>query len=47
MVRQQVSRTIWLDLVVLFSILAVLGAGLTFWVSRRGGRPAPRVDLLT
>ncbi len=46
-IRQQVSRTLWLDLVVLFSILAVLGAGLTFWVQRRGGRPAPRIDLLT
>ena len=46
-VHQQVSRTIWLDLVVLFQILAVLGAGLTFWVNRRGGRPAPRIDLLT
>ncbi len=42
-----VSRTLWLELVVLFLILAVLGAGLTFWVQRRGARPAPRIDLLT
>ena len=46
MVRQQVSRTVWLDLVVLLQVLAVLGAGLTFCVQRRGGRPAPRIDLL-
>ena len=45
--HQTVSRTVWLDLTVLFLILAVLGAGLTVWVQHRGGRPAPRIDLLT
>jgi hypothetical protein len=44
--RRQVSWTIWLDLVVLFHIVAIAGAGLMFWVSRRGGRPAARMDLL-
>ncbi len=42
-----VSRTIWLDFAVLFHILTIAGAGLTFWVLRRGPRPAPRLDLLT
>ena len=45
-VRQAVSRTIWLDLVVFFHILAILAAGMMFWLNRRGGRPAPRIDLL-
>jgi hypothetical protein len=45
--HQAVSRTIWLDLVVLFHLLAVLGAAAMFWVLRRGARPAPRIDLLT
>ncbi len=44
--RQDVSRTVWLDLVVLFSILAVAGAGLMFCLNRRGTRPAPRIDML-
>ena len=37
--RQAVSRTVWLDLVVLFSILAVAGAALMFCLNRRGTRP--------
>ena len=44
--RQEVSRTVWLDLVLLFSILAVIGAALMFCLNRRGARPAPRVDTL-
>jgi hypothetical protein len=44
--RQAVSRTMWLDLVVILSILAVLSAGLMFWLTRRGGRPAPQITVL-
>jgi len=44
--RQEVSRTVWLDLVVILSILAVIGAALMFCLNRRGTRPAPRIDTL-
>ena len=44
--RQAVSRTVWLDLVVILSILAVVAAALMFCLNRRGTRPAPRIDTL-
>lgn len=44
--RRAVSRTIWLDLVVFFHLLAIAAAGLMFCLNRRGGRPAPRIDML-
>jgi hypothetical protein len=46
MIHQQLCRTYALNLVVLCHILAIAGAGLTFWVQRRGARPAPRIDSL-
>jgi len=44
--RQSLQRTIWLDLVVFLHLVALAGAGLMFWINRRGSRPAPRVDTL-
>jgi hypothetical protein len=38
-------RTFWLDLAVLFSIVAVAGAALEFWLALRKSRPLPRVDI--
>jgi hypothetical protein len=46
LVRQELRTTIWLDLVVILHLLALAGAGLMFWLNRRGARPAPRVDTL-
>jgi hypothetical protein len=44
--RQKLRQTIWLDLVVVFHLLALAGAGLMFCINRRGARPAPRIDTL-
>ncbi len=46
LVHQMVSRTIWLDLVVVLQVLAIIGAVLTFLVNRRVQSPL-RIDLLT
>jgi hypothetical protein len=46
LVRQELRRTIWLDLVVFLHLVALAGAGLMFWINRRGSRPAPRLDTL-
>jgi hypothetical protein len=46
LVRQELRRTIWLDLVVFLHLVALADAGLMFWINRRGARPAPRFDTL-
>jgi hypothetical protein len=46
LIRQELRRTIWLDLVVFLHLVALAGAGLMFWINRRGSRPAPRIDTL-
>jgi hypothetical protein len=38
-------RTVWLRLVVLFTLIAVVSAWLDFWLTRRGAKPLPRADL--
>jgi hypothetical protein len=44
--RHMISRTFWLDLVVFFHVLAILGAAVMFWLNRRGARPAPQINML-
>lgn len=46
LIRQELRRTIWLDLVVFLHLVALAGAGLMFWINRRASRPAPRIDAL-
>ena len=41
LVRQELRTTVWLDLVVILHLLVLVGAGLMFWLNRRGARPAP------
>lgn len=42
----QPRRTVWLDLVLIFLLMGVLGVVLDFWLERRGkARPMPRVDI--
>ena len=41
----QVRRTTWLCLEVILNIIALIGAALEFWLSRRGNRPLPRIEL--
>ncbi len=46
LIRQELRRTVWLDLVVILHLVALAGAGLMFCLNRRGVRPAPRIDTL-
>jgi hypothetical protein len=40
------QTTIWFRLVLLFHILALIGAGIDFWLERRGTQPLPRADVM-
>jgi hypothetical protein len=38
-------RTFWLDLVVVLHVVAIVGAALDYWLSRRQSRPLPKIDI--
>jgi hypothetical protein len=40
-----IYRTNWLRLAVFFQLLAVAGALTDYWLSQRGDRPLPRIDI--
>jgi hypothetical protein len=40
------TTTSWFRLALLLLIVAAIGAGLDFWLQRRGSRPLPRADLM-
>jgi hypothetical protein len=41
------SYTIWFKLVVILLWIALIGAGLDYWLEKRGTQPLPRIDMLT
>ncbi|MFN4261904.1 MAG: hypothetical protein ACK4RK_21700 [Gemmataceae bacterium] len=40
-----VQTTTWLRLVLLLNVIVIAGAGLDFWLERRGDKPLPRMDV--
>jgi hypothetical protein len=38
-------RTLWLDLVVVLQVVAIAGAALDYWLSRRPNRPLPKIEI--
>lgn len=41
------AYTFWFKLVVIFLLIALAGAGLDYWLEKRGTQPLPRIDFLS